>query len=607
MNEYKRLLRFIRPHIWVLVLGIICAVSAELFQGISTIGTLVAGVDRIVSRRDIVLAQSGHIPEFVRNAVYALNTMSISSLLYILIAVFAAGFILWLIFEFLHSYLINMLSEKVMMNLRDMIFDKLMTLSLDFFSDTHSGKLVSRITYDVTVLKNSITQGLIDAILQPAKLIVYATLILFVRAAFGISWLWLIAPLLTIPVMVYPLRVIGKRLKKISLQMQDKMGDINIVLYEAISGIRIVKAFLMERYEMKRFADHNANFYKITMKSIKRILALRPITDGAAVLSVIFLIWLIKGEIVGGTFSFGALFAIIVALSMLMKPVKALSRVYGIAQQALAAAIRIFEILDARPSVVERPGAKTLAPITSEITFKGVSFGYKNEEKVLNGITLRVKKGEIVAIVGSSGAGKTTLVNLIPRFYDVAGGSIEIDGLDIKDATLESLRRQIGIVTQDIILFNDTVRFNIAYGRGDSAYDEARIIEAAKVANAHGFIMDMPEGYNTVIGERGTRLSGGEKQRIAIARAMFKNPPILILDEATSQLDTESEQLVQDALNRLMEGRTVFVIAHRLSTVKNATKIVTLEDGFIKEAGTHDELMRAGATYKRLYELQFKT
>jgi subfamily B ATP-binding cassette protein MsbA len=288
-----------------------------------------------------------------------------------------------------------------------------------------------------------------------------------------------------------------------------------------------------------------------------------------------------------------------------MKPIKALSRVYGDIQQAMSAATRIFEVLDTREIIMEKPGAAALPGIKGEIEFRNVAFKY-HTDKILTDVNLKVKKGEIVAIVGSSGTGKTTLVNLIPRFYDVTGGSITIDGADTRDATLDSLRAQIGVVTQDLILFNDTIKFNIGYGKGYDPADESRIIEAAKVANAHEFITKLPEGYDTHIGEKGVRLSGGQKQRIAIARAMFKNPPILILDEATSQLDTESERLVQEALNRLMEGRTVFVIAHRLSTIKHATKIVTLDSGIIKESGTHDELMRADTLYKRLYELQFK-
>lgn len=605
MKEYRRLLTFIKPHAPILVLAVIFAILAQMLHGMS-LATLIPPIDRIVSNRELALSGSVYIPRSVSVLVERLNSIPPIKLINLLIAVFMILFLFKGLLEFLHSYLMNMLSERVMKNIRDTLFAKLMSLSLDFYTKSPTGRLVSKITYDVTVLKNSLTQSLIDLIMQPVTLLVNIAVIVSVKIYFGISWRWLVISAILLPTIIYPVRVIGKRLKKIALAMQEKMGDINVILYEAISGIRIVKSFLMERYEIKRFADHNARFYKITMKSIKRMLIVRPITEYVGVLCVAMLMWFGRDELLSGKFSFGAFTALLLALLSLMKPMKSLSQIYGVVQQALAASNRIFEVLDTEPTVVEKPGAVTLPPVEKEIVFKNVFFRYGDEKDILSDINLKVLKGEIVAIVGSSGVGKTTLVNLIPRFYDITEGSITIDGLDIRDVTIESLLGQIGIVTQDILLFNDTVKFNIAYGRSEEAANEARIIETAKIANAHDFIKEMPKGYDTVIGEKGIRLSGGQKQRLAIARAMFKNPPILILDEATSQLDTESEMLVQDALNKLMKGRTVFVIAHRLSTVKNATKIVTLEGGNIKESGTHKELMEGNTTYKRLYELQFR-
>lgn len=604
MNEYKRLIPFIKPHIWILVLGIIFTILAQMLQGVS-LAMLIPPVDRIVAGREVTLASDIHVPVFIAGLVDKVNNMDPITLINILILFFMVAYLLKAMFEFMHSFLVNMVSERVMRNIRDRLFNKLLTLSLDFYSKSSTGKLVSKITYDVTVLKNSLTQGLTTLITEPIKLLVYIGVIFFVKVYFSISWRWVIVSLILLPTTIYPVRVIGKRLRKIALEMQEKMGDINVILYEAISGMRIVKAFLMEGYEAKRFSNQNKNFYKMTMKSIKRMLLVRPITEYVGVLCVVFLLWFGRHNLLSGTFSFGAFTALLLALLSLLKPLKALSRIYGIIQQALAASNKIFEVLDEQPSITEKPNAIALPEIKNRVEFKRVSFRYQ-EDEVLRDINLSVKKGEIVAVVGSSGVGKTTLVNLIPRFYDVSGGTIAIDGIDIRDVTLESLRRQIGVVTQDLILFNDTVKFNIGYGRGSSDMDESRIIEVAKVANAHEFITNLPDGYNTIIGEKGIRLSGGQKQRLAIARAMFKNPPILILDEATSQLDTEAERLVQDALNRLMQGRTVFVIAHRLSTVKNATKIVALKGGVIKEAGTHDELMKDETIYKRLYELQFK-
>jgi len=533
--------------------------------------------------------------------------MDSKRLISLLLLIFGFAFFIKPVLEFIHSYLMNKLSEKVMRGIRDRLFNKLMAMSMDFYSKNPTGKLVSKIIFDVMVLKNSLTQSLIDLIIQPATLAVYIGVMVFVKVYFDISWRWLVIGVILIPTVIYPVRLIGKRLKKIAQQMQEKMGDINVILYEAISGIRIVKAFLMEDYERDRFQDQNKNFYRITMKSVKRMLLVRPITEGVSVLCVVLLIWAGRDELLSGTFSFGAISALLFALLSLMKPIKALSRVYGVMQQALAASNRIFEVLDTPPSVMEKQGALELPSIKRDITLENVSFRYEKEEaEILKDIDLTIKKGEIIALVGSSGAGKTTLANLIPRFYDVTGGSIKIDGVDIRDVTIRSLLGQIGIVTQDLILFNDTVKFNIAYGSSFSKFEEHKIIESAKLANAHEFIMELPKGYDTVIGEKGVRLSGGQKQRIAIARALFKNPPILILDEATSQLDTESERLVQGAINRLMEGRTVLVIAHRLSTIKHATKIITLEEGAIKEAGTHDELMESPTLYKKLYDLQFK-
>jgi subfamily B ATP-binding cassette protein MsbA len=607
MNEHKRLLSFIKPHIWLLVIGVVFAISAQLLQGVSIIGIFVSAIDKIVAGKDIVLAQNVPAPRILVDIVDKVNTTPPRVLINTLLLVFGIAMLIKPVLEFMHSYLMNKLSERVMRSIRDRLFEKFMALSFDFYTKNPTGKLVSKVIYDVTVLKNSLTQSLIDLIIQPAKLVVYIGMMLFVKAYSGISWRWLIIAVILLPTVIYPVRLIGKRLKKIASQMQEKMGDINVILHEAISGIRIVKAFLMEDYEKGRFRQQNKNFYKMSMKAIKKMLFVRPITEGVGVFCVVVLIWAGKEELLSGTFSFGALSALLFSLLSLMKPMKALGNIYGIIQQALSASNRIFEVLDTPISIAEKPGAVELRPLEKDITFKDVSFRYeKDGEDVLSDVNLTIDKGDILAIVGSSGVGKTTLVNLVPRFYDVTSGSVKIDGVDVKDVKVESLLKQIGIVTQDIILFNDTIKFNISYGKGGSKDDEARIIEAAKQANAHDFIKNLPKGYDTVIGEKGAMVSGGEKQRLAIARALFKNPPILILDEATSQLDTESERLVQDALNRLMEGRTVLVIAHRLSTIKHATKIVAMDKGTVRETGTHDELMASPSLYKKLYELQFK-
>jgi subfamily B ATP-binding cassette protein MsbA len=453
------------------------------------------------------------------------------------------------------------------------------------------------------VIRDAISTGLTDLVYQPVQLILYIAILLAVKVYFAISWILVVASLVLFPLVIYPVVMIGKRLKSISKKSQEQMADINTTLFETISGIRVVKAFSMEAYEREKFKRQNIQFYRLAMKSVKRMTVVSPITEFVGIVCIALVLWIAASEILTGTLSCGAFATFLVALLSIMKPLKRLTNVYGINQQALAAAARIFEVLDTEPTVVEAKAAIELPRVRESISFEGVSFRYDRRE-VLRDINLFVKVGEIVAFVGPSGVGKTTLVNLIPRFYDPQGGFIKIDGIDIRNTTFKSLRSQIGIVTQETILFNDTAASNIAYGSKETRMDD--IQRAAKIANAHSFIMNMPQGYDTVIGERGFRLSGGEKQRLAIARAVFKDPPILILDEATSQLDTESEILVQEAIDHLMKGRTVFAIAHRLSTIKHADKIYVLEDGLIVEIGSHDELVKKSGLYKHLYDMQFK-
>ncbi|MDD5437416.1 MAG: ABC transporter ATP-binding protein, partial [Candidatus Omnitrophica bacterium] len=445
--------------------------------------------------------------------------------------------------------------------------------------------------------------GLTDLLYQPVQLVVYAALLLFVKIYFSISWVLIGISILLFLLVVYPVAKIGKRLKSISRQSQEKMGDMTTTLHETISGIRVVKAFSMEDYEAKKFAAQNQSLYRLTMKQVKRMTVVSPITEFVGIACVAVILWIAAKDIISGVLSAGAFIAFLASLLSLMKPIKRLTNVYTINQQAMAAAERIFETLDAKPSIMEKPGAVALPKIKEGVRLEDVRFKYEDKE-VLKGISLDVRVGEVAAFVGPSGTGKTTLVNLIPRFYDVTSGRITIDGVDIRDCTTKSLMEQIGIVTQETILFNDTVAANISYGSG--VHTKEDVEKAAHIANAHDFIMKMPKGYDTIVGERGFRLSGGEKQRLAIARAVFKDPPILILDEATSQLDTESELLVQEAVDRMMRGRTVFVIAHRLSTIKHASMIYVLDLGRIVDKGSHEELLRKEGLYKRLYDMQFK-
>ncbi|MDD5098016.1 MAG: ABC transporter ATP-binding protein, partial [Candidatus Omnitrophica bacterium] len=399
----------------------------------------------------------------------------------------------------------------------------------------------------------------------------------------------------------YLISSVGKKMRKLSKSSQEKMADANSVLYENIIGARIVKAFSMEEYEINKFNKINNDYYRVTMKSIKRTLLLSPATEILGCIAGVVVFVLGGREVIAGKISFGVFGLFIGSLLSTIRPFKKLSQVTALNQQAAAASERIYEVLDTEPTVVELPEAKELTAFTKNVEFRDVWFSYADNH-VLKGVNLNVPRGSMLAVVGPSGNGKTTLLDLIPRFYDPKKGKIMIDGVDIKEVKLKSLRHQVGIVTQETILFNDTIRANISYGKPGAS--DAEIKQAAQQANAHDFITRMLVGYDTIIGDRGMRISGGERQRIAIARALLKNPPILILDEATSQLDSESERIVQEALDRLIKGRTVFVIAHRLSTVRNADKIVVLDKGVIVEQGTHSQLLEKAGLYKRLYDIQ---
>jgi len=448
------------------------------------------------------------------------------------------------------------------------------------------------------MIQNSIAEGLKEFLYQ------FFQILLFLSIVFFIHWRLATFSLFLLPLIVLPVVKIGKRLRKISISSQEKMGRINSLLYETIAGVRIVKAFSMEEYETERFAQENDRFYRLTLKGMKRTILLSPLNEFVGALSATFILFVGGREVLRGTMSAGVFTLFLGALLSLIKPFKKISNIYGLTQQALGAAKRIFKILDTQPQIKEKENALILPSFSKEIAFENVYFRYHKRE-VLKGINLHIPKGEVVALVGHSGVGKTTLVNLIPRFYDPSQGRITIDGYDVRDLHLKSLRAQIGIVTQETILFNDTVRANIAYGKREASLEE--IICAAKAANAHQFIINLPEQYDTIIGEQGITLSGGERQRLAIARVFLKNAPILILDEATSQLDAKSERLIQEAIERLMHGKTVFVIAHRLSTIKHADKIVVLDKGRIVDIGKHNQLLSRDSLYRKLYEMQFSS
>ncbi|MCX5667639.1 MAG: ABC transporter ATP-binding protein [Candidatus Omnitrophica bacterium] len=576
-------------------------IGTSAFSGVS-ISMIIPLIDNVITGKKMAIPAGVVVPGQVRSVIDIVNSMSPMDLLNwmtILVMIF------WLfrnLFEYFQTYLMSDVSQRVIRDVKNTIYDKLLSLPMDFYSKNPTGKLMSRITNDAAVIRDCISTGLTDMLYQPIQLIVYIGLVFTVKVYFSISWGLIFISMILFPLVIYPVVKIGKRLKSISRQSQESMADITTTLHETISGIRMVKAFSMEQRESERFKNQNQQFYRLAMKSVKRVSVVSPITEFAGMFCIAVILWVAGKEIVSGALSAGAFVTFLASVLSLMKPVKRLTNVYSINQQALAAASRIFEVLDTKDTVIEKIGAGELPKFKNSVKFNNVSFGY-DDKMVLNGINLEVKAGEIAAFVGPSGVGKTTLVNLLPRFYDVTNGALTIDGVDIRDFTLRSLRSQISIVTQETILFNETVAYNISYGNNDPNMKD--ITRAAEIANAHSFIMKMPQGYETIVGERGFRLSGGEKQRLSIARAVFKNSPILILDEATSQLDTESEVLVQEAIDRMMKGRTVFAIAHRLSTIKHATRIYVLDAGRIVDTGAHDTLIQKEGLYKRLYDMQF--
>jgi subfamily B ATP-binding cassette protein MsbA len=605
MNNYRRLIKFVIPHIGVLALAFVCMIASSAFSGVS-IGMIIPLVDNVISGKKIVISHGVVLPSFVQRLIDSANAMAPMTLLNRITLIVIVLWLLKNFFEFCQTYLMNDVAQRVIRDVKNIIYKKLLTLSMDFYYKNPTGKLMSRITYDAAVIRDAISAGLTDLVYQPVQLLIYIGMLFAVKTFFSIPWSLIAVSIALFLLVVYPVVKIGKKLKSISRQSQEKMADMTTTLQETISGIRVVKAFSMEGYEADKFASQNQVFYRLAMKSTKRMAVVSPITEFVGIACVAIILWIAGKQIVSGSLSAGAFITFLASLLSLMRPIKRLTNVYTINQHAMAAADRIFETLDTNPAVAEKPGAVNLPRIKHSIKFDGVSFSYDPKDKeVLKDISFEIKVGEIAAFVGPSGVGKTSLVNLVPRFYDVSEGSVKIDGVDVRDSTSRSLMGQIGIVTQETILFNDTVAANICYG--SPAADRETVMKAAKIANAHDFIMKMPKGYDTVIGERGFRLSGGEKQRIAIARAVYKDPPILVLDEATSQLDTESEMLVQEAIDRMMRDRTVLVIAHRLSTIKHATMIYVLDGGKIAEKGSHEELLARGGLYKRLYDMQFKT
>ena len=571
MDRYKQLLAFIKPYKMRLALGVVCMIVAAL--GYLVVPWLIRNVvDGVLQNKDLGL----------------LTLIVIAILIIFLIRGFAT---------YGQNYMMAYVGQRVVIDIRETLFKHLQRLDQAYFDTRKTGVIMSNITSDVGALQQAIVDNLISFMTEGVTLV--GSLVFM----FYLDWKLSLLTLIIVPVVLGLTNVFGKRLRSAGHEVQGRTADITAFLQEVISGARVIRSFARERFEFKRFEKENKNNFDAAMKATKLTAIMGPMVEFSAAIAVVVILWYGGYSVVQGYITAGSLIAFLIYAINLANPVKRLTQVYGNIQKALAAGDRVIDILETQPHVKELPTAKTMDHVKGEVHFDNVQFSYDAENLALKGVTLHVKPGETVAIVGPSGAGKSTIANLLPRFYDVTGGSIRIDGMDIREATFTSLRENIGLVPQDTMLFNASVRDNILYGRLDATDEE--VLAAAKAANAIEFIEKLPQGFDTMVGERGNSLSGGQRQRIAIARAILKNPSILILDEATSALDTESEKIVQEALERLMKGRTALVIAHRLSTIQHADHIVVLQQGSVVEKGTHDELLALQGLYSHLYTVQF--
>ena len=572
MDLYKRILNYIRPYLHVLFAALVCTMLAAggnlylpwIFRDM---------IDKVLTAKD----------------AYMLNLISASIVVI---------FLLRGIFLYWQNYLMSYVGQHVIIDIRSEVFHKLQRLSMSFYDKNKTGTIMSYVTNDVNALQGAMVDNTVELVTESIILIgsIFAMIYL--------DWKLTLFTILTFPIVLYFMNFFGKKIRRSGGMIQEATADITSVLQESVSSARVVKSFVREKYEIERFEKENAANLAANLKNARYMATLTPTIEFVAALGVTLILWYGGNNVIEGDTTAGSLVAFLAYAVNISNPIKRITRVTGNIQKALAAAQRVFDVLDLPEEVTDLPDARPLPAVTGSVSFEHVTFSYNKGDEIIHDLSFSVKPGQAIGLVGPSGAGKSTIASLLPRFYDCDSGTIRIDGTDIRTATLDSLRSQVGIVPQETILFNGTVYDNILYGRLDATKEE--IIEAAKAANAHDFIMELPQGYDTMLGDRGVNISGGQRQRIAIARAILKNPRILILDEATSALDTESERLVQEALNRLMVGRTAFVIAHRLSTIKNADRILVLEKGRLAEDGTHEELMEKNGLYAHLYQIQYR-
>lgn len=572
MTLYLRILSYIKPYMHRLLFAMVCTIMAA--------------------------AGNLYIPWIIKDMIDEVLADKNGTMLNWIAASIIAIFIVRGLFWYGQNYLMSYVGQSVIIDIRAAVFKKLQRLSVSFYDKNKTGTIMSYVTNDVNALQSAMVENTIEMITEGFILIGSVVAMIY------LDWRLTLFTVCTFPVVLWFMEFFGKKIRKTGGRIQECTADITSVLQESVASARVIKSFVREDYEVDRFDVENKANFRANMKNAQLMATLTPVVELVAAIGVTMIIWYGGNNVINGTITAGSLVAFLTYAVNISNPIKRLTRVIGNIQKALAAAQRVFMIIDMPEEIAESRDAKQLPEVSGKVEFQNVSFAYNDKGNVITDLSFSVKPGEVIAIVGPSGAGKSTIANLLPRFYDVNKGDIKIDGHSVREVTLDSLREQVGIVPQETMLFNGSVYNNILYGRLDATKEE--IEAAAKAANAHDFIMQLTDGYETKLGDRGVNLSGGQRQRIAIARAILKNPRILILDEATSALDTESERVVQEALDRLTVGRTSFVIAHRLSTVKNADKILVLEKGNLVESGTHDELLALDGLYAHLYKIQYR-